>query len=135
MPYGNKERILRESVNVGLWNGVPDVDAPTGLNMERFDTKWTTLEGVVPIGTYIPMCGMNLAFRRWMAPAMYFLLMGHLAYEKDFPYDRFGDIWCGILAKKIMDHNRLAMLFGYPIVHHKRASNVWRNLEKEVYYI
>ena len=73
------------------------------------------------------MCGMNLAFKAELAPIMYFLLMG-----KDWPYDRFGDIWCGVLAKKICDHLGYAVRSGQPLVDHQRASNVWENLRKEV---
>lgn len=70
---------------------------------------------------------MNLAFRAEAAPAMYFLLMG-----RDWPYDRFGDIWCGLFAKKICDHLGYAVRSGDPMVEHQRASRVWANLRKEL---
>ncbi len=72
------------------------------------------------------MCGMNLAFKPEIIPAPYFLLMGH-GYE----FDRFGDIWSGIILKKICDHLGYAITSGEPVVHHRRASNVWANLRKE----
>ena len=50
---------------------------------------------------------------------------------RDFEYDRFGDIWCGIISKKICDHLGLAVTSGEPLVHHDRASNVFTNLIKE----
>lgn len=69
---------------------------------------------------------MNLAFKPEIIPAPYFLLMGH-GYE----FDRFGDIWSGIILKKICDHLGYAITSGEPVVHHRRASNVWANLRKE----
>ncbi len=72
------------------------------------------------------MCGMNVAFRPLVAPLMYFLLMG-----KDWPYDRFDDIWCGLFMKKVCDHLGYLVNSGYPTVRHSRASDVWVNLEKE----
>jgi hypothetical protein len=72
------------------------------------------------------MCGMNLAFRREAAPAMYFLLMG-----QEHGYDRFGDIWAGVFIKRIADHLGYLVTSGSPAIEHKRASNVWNNLAKE----
>jgi len=60
-------------------------------------------------------------------PAMYFLLMG-----KDWPFDRFGDIWAGLFVKKICDHLGYGVKSGEPLVEHQRASNVWVNLRKEL---
>jgi hypothetical protein len=74
---------------------------------------------------------MNLAFRREMIPAMYFLLMGANQREIPWPYDRFGDIWAGVFAKKICDHLGFAISSGAPSVHHAKASNVEANLRKE----
>ena len=126
IPYFNDYRSFRPVVNIGLWKGVPDLDAPTQLLTERREVEVILRPGVGGLGTYIPMCGMNLAFRRVMLPAMYFPLMG-LGYK----YDRFGDIWCGILVKRICDHLRLAMTYGEPYVVHSRASDVFENLQKE----
>jgi len=70
---------------------------------------------------------MNLAFKRQMTPAMYFLLMGG-----NWPFDRFGDIWCGLFVKKICDHLGLVVRSGLPHVKHVRASDVWSNLKKEL---
>jgi hypothetical protein len=47
------------------------------------------------------------------------------------PYDRFEDIWGGIIAKRICDHLGWSIAIGRPIVDHRRASNPFRNLVKE----
>ncbi len=115
--------IFNGGVNIGLWTGCPDVDAKTQV---AGDLKHTCLSGLVPYRSYIPMCGMNLAFRAELAPIMYFLLMG-----PDYPYQRFGDIWCGLIAKRICDHLGYAFTYGAPLVIHDRASNAETNLAAE----
>lgn len=123
MPYYNLKRKAEVVLNHGLWSGVPDLDAVTQLTDEQA-VKYR--KGPIPFGLYYPMCGMNLAWKREVTPAMYFLLMG-----KDYRYDRFGDIWCGIILKRITDHLGKAIMSGDPLVFHERASDVWDNLEKE----
>lgn len=127
MPYQECHRVGECTVNHGLWDRVPDFDAVTQLANARFQQTFEPLEQVIPKGKFFPMCGMNLAFKPKMAPAMYFLLMG-----RDWPFDRFGDIWCGIFLKKICDHLGLGVCSGEPRVSHQRASNVWANLRKEL---
>lgn len=124
-PYG-----VRNSASVvvshGLWAGIPDLDAPTQLVLSDLRLNCSPGVKVIPRGTYFPMSGMNLAFSPTVAPALYFLLMG-----RDWPYDRFDDIWAGILVKKVCDHLGLAVCSGEPLVEHRRASNVFKNLQKE----
>jgi hypothetical protein len=127
IPYHNLNRASECVLNHGLWNKVPDFDAITQLANVRFSQAFEPLEQVVPKGAFFPMCGMNLAFKPEMTPAMYFLLMG-----KDWPFDRFGDIWCGVFLKKICDHLGFAIRSGAPRIEHQRASNVWTNLRKEI---
>lgn len=124
-PYFNTAREWTCAISHGLWKGVPDLDAIWQLGMGT-EIEAEPIEQVIPVGAYFPMCGMNLAFCREVAPLMYFGLQG-----PDYPYDRFGDIWCGILAKKILDRFQLAVSSGGPYVYHERASNVWENLRKE----
>lgn len=113
-------------VSHGLWCGVPDLDAPTQLVRPELEVPADPGVKIMPRGTYFPMSGMNLAFRPEIAPAMYFLIMG-----RDWPFDRFDDIWAGVMVKKVCDHLNLAMCSGEPCVHHRRASNVFSNLKKE----
>ena len=127
MPYYKVERRAECIINHGLWTNVPDFDAITQLVNTRFRHAFEPINQVIPKGIYFPMCGMNLAFKPNAASAMYFLLMG-----KDWPFDRFGDIWCGIFVKRICDHLGYGVKSGEPLVHHQRASNVWANLRKEL---
>ena len=128
MPYHCLHREIECVINHGLWTKVPDFDAITQLSNTRVRNPFKTVNQVIPVGSYFPMCGMNLAFKPQIIPAMYFLLMG----QRQWPYDRFGDIWCGILLKKICDHLGVAVKSGNPVVEHQRASDVWTNLRKEL---
>ena len=124
VPYGNTFT-TETLVNMGFWRGVTDHDAVSQLVYGEEDLE-PNIMSPVPGGVFFPMCGMNLSFKRAAIPMMYFLLMG-----KGERFDRFGDIWCGLFAKKISDHLGYAMSSGTPSVHHERASNVWNNFDKE----
>ncbi len=126
VPYLARARTQKVGISHGLWTNVPDYDACTQLVVARGTAKFQPIHQTIPSGSYYPMCGMNLAWRAELTPAMYFLLMG-----RDWPFDRFGDIWCGILSKKICDHLGYGVISGDPMIEHRRASNVWTNLQKE----
>lgn len=123
VPYRNIG-VMPIMLNMGFWRGVADLDAITELVYGERDLE--PYEGIVALKHYFPMCGMNVSFRRELTPMMYWLLMG----EK-YEYDRFGDIWCGLFMKKVCDYLEFGVKIGGPAVKHERASNVWRNLEKE----
>ena len=124
MPFKNKgER--KVMLNMGFWNNIPDLDAPTHLQYKDEEYGPNILEPVPP-NYFFPMSGMNLIFRQEITPMMYFLLIG-----QGYNFDRFGDIWCGIIVKKICDHLGYAVTAGSPTVRHDKASNVWNNLRKE----
>lgn len=127
MPYLCDRRLGQTAINHGLWTKVPDFDAVTQLSLTRTMQNFLPVDRVIPRGMFFPMCGMNLSFKPEVFPAMYFLLMG-----KDMPFDRFGDIWCGIFVKRICDHLGYYVKSGFPLVEHQRASDVWTNLRKEL---
>lgn len=108
----------------GVWQGVKDWDAPTQLVLGNRDVEF--YKGAIPKGVYYPMCGMNIAFKRKMLPYMYYAPMGYKV-----GMDRFADIWLGITSKRVIDEKGWAVVTGYAEVLHERASNVWKNLQKE----
>jgi len=126
VPYFSRGRKAPVLLNHGLWKGVPDYDAATQLVCQRRGGGIEIKQQTIPRGSYFPMCGMNLAWRPEATPALYFLLMG-----RDYAYDRFGDIWAGVLFKKIADHLGYAVTSGDPTIIHQRASNPFANLRKE----
>lgn len=126
IPYRNQGHADNVALSVGLWTGVPDFDSVYTLGARPDDIELPKSNQLMARGQYFPMCGMNLCFKREITPLMYFPLMGD-----GQPYRRFDDIWCGIIAKKIMDHLNLLVSVGKPFIHHKKASNVFTNLVKE----
>jgi reversibly glycosylated polypeptide / UDP-arabinopyranose mutase len=119
---------IREEAEVvlshGVWNGVKDWDAPTQLTLGNREVEF--YKGPIPVDIYYPMCGMNIAFKRKMLPYMYYAPMGHRV-----GLDRFADIWLGIMSKRVIDDMGWAVYSGGAVVNHNRASNVYKNLQKE----
>lgn len=124
-PYGVRDSITTY-VNHGLWSYVPDLDAPTQLLNPKLRFKSATDNQRITQGEYFPMCGMNLAWKPDATPLMYFGLQG-----PDYPFDRFDDIWAGIIMKKIADHLGWGVRSGSPSVQHTKQSDVFENLRKE----
>lgn len=119
-------------ISMGGWSGVPDLDGETQLAVG--DRPWFSMyHRTVPKGVFFPMSGMNLAWRRVLTPLMYFGLFGSKITDptQSWGVHRYGDIWCGVLAKHICDHLGFAVHIGQPIVRHERASNATRNAELE----
>lgn len=130
-PYEFRDKKQTTMVHHGLWSNIPDLDGITQKKYPKLRTKPFKKVEKVPFGKYFPMCSMNLAFRREILPAMYFLLMGEDKNGNKWPYDRFDDIWAGIFVKKICDHLGYAISSGGPSIRHSRASNVEVNIQKE----
>ena len=135
LPYRHTTRTIHSDSIVmshGLWAHIPDLDGETQLSIKKLPTiKEYFLHQIIPIGSYTPLSGMNLAWKREMTPSMYFLLMGENASGKKWGYDRFDDIWAGIFTKKICDHIGLRIISGYPVIWHDRQSNALINKKKE----
>lgn len=144
IPFYNLGNNANTVVNHGLWTNVIDYDAPYQL-ANPIKEKFSFDNAVVPNGWYFPMCGMNVMWKREATVLMYHMLMGKqvisqlVGVDKDdanaalrpLPFDRFGDIWCGIVMKKICDLVGLHVSTGMPYIRHERASNPFTNLKKE----
>ncbi len=131
MPYLNRNE-QPVMLSHGIWTNVLDHDAPTHLQQLNFKASFAeNFLYFIPNGTYFPMCSMNMAFRREITPLMYFPLMGEDNQGNKWGYDRFDDIWAGIFAKKIMDHLGYGVVNGSPMVEHRKASDPFKNLQKE----
>lgn len=124
-PFGARTNEREIVLNVGGWTENPDIDARTELS-DGLPKDWWCSDAIVPYGVYFPMCGMNIAFKREIAPIMYFGLQG-----KNYKYDRYDDIWCGLFAKSIIDGMGKAVHIGSPLIRHSRASNPVENFKKE----
>ena len=127
LPYRNYGKVDNVVMSVGLWEGVPDFDCIHSLAAKVPDNfKPPKYTRILANNQYVPICGMNLAFKKEIAPACYFPLMGMIS-----PYKRFDDIWFGVLAKKICDHLGFHISCGMPFINHKKHSDPFVNLEKE----
>ena len=116
-------------LSVGLWRGTPDLDAVHQLVRTNADMVAFKLpEGVrlMHPDQFWPMSSMNMMFHKYLLPIMYMPPMGPRA-----GYDRFEDIWCGVLAQRVMRHLGLRACVGEPFVNHTRMSNMFINLQKE----
>ena len=131
VPFNDTVRLIDTKISHGLWLENPDLDAVTQLSAKHLEGHWedgyNPVLQYIPRGNFYPMCGMNLSWKAEITPIMYFLLMGKMSG----PYDRFGDIWCGIISKKILDHLDMDVFSGTPVVVHKKASDPMVNLSKE----
>jgi hypothetical protein len=125
LPYRARSSPAKIDVSHGGVLGVPDLSGPDQLVLGD-SPAFSAPHFVVPRGNYYPMCGMNLAFTRRMIPLMYFAPGG-----EDQPLGRWDDIWCGVVAKKLMDLRDYRVHCGYPLVRHERASDPFVNLMKE----
>lgn len=122
VPYGVREE-AQVMVSHGVWNNVPDMDGPSQL-VNGIPKHMTFYKGVIPKGVLMPFCAMNFALRREAIP---------YAYQAPMVdgYNRFADIWGGIELKKTCDQKGWAMVTGYSYVWHERASNVFKNIQRE----
>jgi hypothetical protein len=106
----------------GLWNNVYDFDASTQLVLGEQTPRHRKMP--IPKGVLMPVCIMNVAWKRCAMPYYYQAPMfGDI--------NRFADIWSGWEVKKYIDKNNLCMVNGYAKVNHNRASNPFVNLVKE----
>ena len=129
IPRRNEGTLTNVVLNMGWWKTNPDLDAVQTISGEEEDWggfNHCRSHEIIPNGQYFPMCGMNLCFKREVAPLMYFPLMG-----EGYPYKRFDDIWCGIIMKKVCDHLRWNVSVGVPFIDHVKASDPFVNLVKE----
>lgn len=122
LPYGAVSSPV--VVTHGLWDGVPDLDGANqtvnGVKFVRHDDRFERIEPL------FPMSGMNLGFRRCMARYMYWAPQG-----EGFGYDRFEDIWMGLVAETVAKTLGFTMVSGGACVYHTRASDSITNLTKE----
>lgn len=126
LPYDELGTMDNIVLNMGLWTNVPDLDSIQSFANPVKNYCPPECDRILASGQYSPICGMNMAFKREMIVASYFPLMG-----QNSPYNRFDDIWFGIIFKKICDHLKYAISVGHPYVKHIRESNKFNNLIKE----
>lgn len=119
-------------VNAGLWLGDPDIDAVTRLNGPVEAVRGSGERLMLAPGTYSPINSQNTAFHRDVLPCYYYVLMG--VPLRGLTIDRYGDIWSGLFAKKVIDQIGDRVAFGPPYVMHRRNQhNLFKDLQSELW--
>jgi len=130
-PYDIRD-VSEVIANHGLWSGVPDYDGITFVKKGFVEYKPVINKSeIIPLNNYFPFCSMNYALKPKALPIAYLPLMGEDQVGNKWGYDRFDDIWGGIIFKKIADHLGYAIRNGSPSIRHNKASNVARTVEQE----
>jgi len=117
-------------VNAGLWLGDPDVDAVTRLHrpISSIGLKEETI--ILDPSTNCPINSQNTAFHRDVLPCYYYVVMGQAI--DGLKIDRYGDIWSGYLARKVIDKMDDRVAFGVPLSRHERhPHNLLKDLGQE----
>jgi hypothetical protein len=119
-------------LNMGLWLGTPDADAATHL-IEPVTVKRLKSEQVMLApGTFCPINTQNTAFHKDILPCYYYVLMG--AEIEGLKLDRYGDIWSGYFARKIIDQIGDRVSIGKPLTDHRRnIHDLFKDLRTELY--
>jgi len=132
--YTYKSTTGKIVLNMGLWINDPDVDAVTHLanpiKIIRMKEKIDHI--MLAPNTYSPINTQNTAFHRKILPCYYYILMG--ASIKGLKIDRYGDIWSGLFAKKVIDKMDDRITIGKPLTNHKRNTHDYlKDLKHELW--
>jgi hypothetical protein len=120
----------RAAIQYGGWDGVPDLDGETQLTYPDTRSYFEPVVMPVPKGCAVTTCAMNFAFERDYTPWCWQL---PVCEEGPRRYDRWGDIWSGLVQKRLCDLHEVAMLVnGRATVRHERASDPRVNAAKEL---
>jgi hypothetical protein len=119
--------------SLGLWQGVFDVNAIDKIEGPPYVHDAARLEHpsvVVPAGSLVSVCSMNMVFRREVIPAAYQLPMA-VDVMDGWRVDRYGDIWGGFFLKAILDRKGDVMAVGGPMIRHLKEGPYERNIWQE----
>jgi len=124
------------AINMGLWVNDPDVDAITNLAVPVKVIGLDEIHESVMIdkGVSCPIDSQNTAISRTAMAAYYFVIMG--GNVAGTMIDRFGDIWQGYFAKKIIDAMDERITIGKPLADHRRNKHdILKDMQNEMWGI
>lgn len=115
-------------LNMGLWLGNPDVNAITNLDRKLTSIGCKEKNSImVPPKTMVPINTQNTSFHRSILPCFYYVLM-----DPDI-CGRYGDVWLGYFAKKVIDKVGDRMTVGRPLtLHHRNWHDLLHDLRWEI---
>lgn len=118
-------------LNLGLWDGEPDVDAVTRLHEPIKVEGDSSRKIMLAKGTNSPINTQNTAIHRDAMPAYYYIPMGFTVHGNKI--DRYGDIWSGFFVKKVIDHMGDTVSIGGPtVVHNRNPHDLLKDLKEEL---
>lgn len=121
----------RVVINAGLWLSDPDVNAITNLDEPIKIIAMNSEQVMLAPGTFTPINTQNTAFHRDILPCFYYIVM-----EKQingYFLNRYGDIWLGFFARKVIDQVGDKVAFGCPLVEHRRNTHdLFKDLQEEL---
>ncbi|MGP0062715.1 MAG: hypothetical protein ACLQGP_03815 [Isosphaeraceae bacterium] len=124
----------RVVLNGGMWLGDPDVDSLTRLSQPARALRVNEERLMLAPGTWAPINTQNTAFHRDILPAFYFVPVGDPVCG--IAVERYGDIWAGFFARKLIDHFDDRITFGRPACDHRRnVHNLLGDLELEFWSV
>ena len=121
--------------NLGLWEGVFDINAVDKLYLKQFSFDKVSLkypQVSVCAGPLLSLCSMNMIMKKEVIPAIYQLPMNEPAVP-DWQIDRYGDIWGGYICKRLIDIKGDALSVGEPLIYHHKDSSLEKNIRQEHY--
>jgi hypothetical protein len=131
--YDEKNKVRGAILNMGLWTGVPDLNAIDYLvNYDNLLGRCKVeirpdLPSYVLGSSYMPLSRMNIAFTPKIIPAFY-QFTGNA-----FGIGRYGDVFSGLFLMKIAKHLGDHVSFGQPIcIHDKEPRDVFRDIKTEM---
>lgn len=118
-------------LNAGLWLGDPDVDAVTRLNEPLRVVRASEETIMLAPGVLCPVNTQNTAFHRSVLPCYYYITMDALI--DGMKIDRYGDIWSGLFAQKVIARMGDRVSVGAPLTDHRRNNHdLLRDLREEL---
>lgn len=118
-------------INAGLWLDEPDVDAVTWLNQPIKVVNIKPEKMMLAQGVYTAVNTQNTAFHRDVLPCYYFVTMN--AMINGTKIDRYGDIWSGFFAVKVVQSQGHCVSFGTPTAKHIRNKHDYlKDLQNEL---
>lgn len=124
---------VNASFNLGLWQGAFDINAIDKIIGPEWDHPTVSLihdSSLIPNGTLISVCSMNMQFERDVLPAVFQFPM-HIEIMPGWFIERYGDIWGGFVLKSLMDIREDNMVVGNPMINHAKDGNFQRNIWQE----
>lgn len=132
----------RVAVHMGLWDGVLDTHAIDKTLFPEYRSEYPNLtlsRSIVRLANgggigRFPLSSMNFGFVRDALPAMYQIPM-RPAFVDRYALWRYDDIWAGYIAQTLAACRGDAFTLGAPIVAHRKAGDLQRELQGEHYGI